>query len=453
VTFSKPFRIRAHFRQRRCVPPSKSGKIRAKRAPQIPAILAIMAIPAESQSIQSRRSPWQRRLRLFPVICSNCCITRAPGLKSFPPVLRVGFDARWYNDSGVGTYVVELLKSLVAQNDLALVVYEDLGNPVPSLDDLRVTRVPVRSNRYSLAAQWEFRRRAAEDKLHLFHSPFFDVPLALNCPVVATIHDLIPFLFRVDSWPRQQMVKAGYRLATRRARHLISVSENTARDMQNLLRVPREKITVVHNAAARNCFHPACQEGEAEWLSGRYGVRAPYFLAASAWNWRHKNLESALRSLQSLRQMAGTKFQTVVYGPPEGLLATGGKQRWIGLDLAYIGPVPHATLAALFRHATGFVMPALYEGFGLPVLEAMSCGCPVVTSNASSLAEVAAGGAQLFDPMDCDGMSAALAALLRDSSTHRQWTEKALKRSADFSWEKAARETITAYHRALESLA
>jgi len=391
-------------------------------------------------------------LHLFPLICSNCSVTQRDD-KSFPPVLRVGFDARWYNDSGVGTYVAELLKALAPQNEIALVVYESPGNPVPSLDGLLVSRIPVRSARYSLSAQWEFRRRAREDRLHLFHSPFFDVPLALPCPVVATIHDLIPFLYRVDSWPKLQMVKTGYRLAARRARHVISVSQNTARDMQNILRAPREKITVVYNAAAQDCFHPRCDGGEAEWLNARYGVRSPYIVAASAWNWQLKNLESALRSLQSLDQVGGVKFQTVVYGPPEGLSASGGRDKWPDLDLGYIGPVPQTTLAALFRNATAFVMPALYEGFGLPVLEAMSCGCPVVTSNGSSLAEVAAGGAQLFDPMDCDGMSVALAALLHDSSTRRQWKEKALKRAGDFSWEKAARETITAYHRALESLA
>jgi glycosyltransferase involved in cell wall biosynthesis len=368
---------------------------------------------------------------------------------NFAPVLRVGFDARWYNDSGVGTYVAELLKALAAQNDIALAVYENPGNPVPSLDDLPIARMAVRSERYSLSAQWEFRRRAREDKLHLFHSPFFDIPLALNCPVVATIHDLIPFLYRVDSWPKQKVVKTGYRLAAHRARRLISVSQNTARDMQKLLRVPREKITVVYNAATQNCFHPHSEKGEAEWLSAQYGVRAPYIVAASAWNWRLKNLESALRSLRSLDQMAGVTFQTVIYGPPDGLSASGGKDRWPDLDLAYIGPVPHTALAALFRHATAFVMPAVYEGFGLPVLEAMSCGCPVVTSNSSSLGEVAAGGAQLFDPMDCEGMRSALAALLRDPSTRKQWKEKALKRAADFSWDKAARETIGAYQRAL----
>lgn len=368
----------------------------------------------------------------------------------FPESLRVGFDARWYNDSGVGTYVAGLLNAVAAHPEIDLLVYENPGNPVPGLEHLQIRRIPVSSQRYSPAAQWEFRRRAREDSFQVFHSPFYDIPMALGCPLVVTIHDLIPFLFRIYSWPKQQMVKTGYRFAARKADQIIAVSQSTAADLQKILGVKPERITVVHNAA-QGCFHPEPEAGEAERLHSQYGIRWPYVLIASASNWHTKNLEGALRSLQSLDRTTGVKFQTVIYGPPDGWLACRDKDQdqWRDLDIIPVGPVGQSSLAALFRHATAFVMPSLYEGFGLPLVEAMACGCPVITSNRASLAEVAAGGAQLFDPLDFNGIRTALTALLRDPAERQCWKEKALARAANFSWAKAASETILAYRRAL----
>jgi glycosyltransferase involved in cell wall biosynthesis len=356
----------------------------------------------------------------------------------------VGFDARWYNQSGVGSYVTGLLTAMVVRREIELFVYENPENPVSGLKDLPIKRIAVHSPCYSLRAQWELRRRAAIDGLHLFHSPFYDIPYGLRCPVVVTIHDLIPFLYRIYARPKQTMVKAGYRLAVHKAAHIIAVSENTARDLHSLLHVRQDRIAVVHNAAAQQYSHSTPTPNEAEILGERYGVRQPYIVAASAGNWETKNLSSALGSLDEATA-AGIKFQSVVFGPPEGLRACGGKARWPKLELNYIGVLPPTMLASLFRNAMAFVMPSLYEGFGLPLIEAMSCGCPVVASNRGAIREVAGDGAQLFDPMDCAGMGRAFGKLLSDSSARQLWKDRALRRAAEFSWEKAAEETIAVY--------
>src|SRR5882724_10056329 len=102
--------------------------------------------------------------------------------------MRVGFDARWYNDAGVGTYVAELLRALVRCADCELIVYESPGNLVPGLDGLTGKRVSVRSSKYSLSAQFEFRRCIQQDCLDVFHTPFYVMPLGAACPVVVTIH-------------------------------------------------------------------------------------------------------------------------------------------------------------------------------------------------------------------------------------------------------------------------
>jgi glycosyltransferase involved in cell wall biosynthesis len=368
--------------------------------------------------------------------------------------MRVGFDARWYNDSGVGVYVAELLRGMAAaeQRSFELVVYENPANPVPRLEGSLLTRVVVNTPKYSLAEHIEFRRRARLDHLDLFHSPFYAVPLTLRCPVVVTVHDLIPFLFRIYNWPKQAVVKMAYRSAVRHARHIIADSDSTGRDLQAILKAPQEKITTIHIAAANDYSPNASAPYELEGLCAKFNVCSPYVVVSSARNWRTKNLEGALKALQVAAQKSGIKFHTIVYGPQDGIDALGPVERWPSLNLRRTGYLQRIELAMLFRHAQAFIMPSLYEGFGLPILEAMSCGCPVVTSNAGSLFEVAGGGAQVFDPHNTEGMACAITGLLRNPDEQRRWRAAALARAADFSWAKAAANTISVYDRVYKQI-
>jgi glycosyltransferase involved in cell wall biosynthesis len=354
--------------------------------------------------------------------------------------MRVGFDARWYNKSGVGSYIAGLLPAL-CRAGCELVVYVDPGNPVPVLDKLSLKTVSVFSGKYSPLATLEFRRLEKRDKLDLFHCPFFAAPL-LKCPVVITIHDLIPFLFPIYSWPKQKMVRAGYRVMAPRAGHLIADSRCTATDIQRILDVPPDRISTVHLAADRDIFHPSVGEDEEMLLREQYLIRKPFVLVSSARNWRTKNLASALLALQIVRKEAGIVFQTVMYGStPSGKFEIDGS-----LNVHHLGYVDSKVMAALFRHAHAFVMPSLYEGFGLPLVEAMSCGCPVITSDRGSLPEIAGAGAQCFGAFDVQAMAKALSALLRSPEELQQKRSNALRRAADFSWDKAALETISVYH-------
>ncbi len=357
--------------------------------------------------------------------------------------MRVGFDARWYNESGVGTYVAGLLPALVRAG-CELVVYVDPGNAVPGLDKLSAQAVPIRSGRYSPFASFEFRRRAKQDKLDLFHSPFYVAPM-LACPVIVTLHDLIPFLFSIYPWPKQRIVKAGYRTAARRAAHIIADSQQTAYDIQKIMGVSADRITAVHLAAAEEPFHACAGAGELERLQKKFRIGQPYIVVASARNWRTKNLESAFKALEAARN-SGAEFQTLVYGPLEGFKAVSTDDLRRRLNPCPVGYVEASDLGALFRHAHAFVMPSLYEGFGLPLVEAMSCGCPVIASNRGSLPEIAGDGAQCFDPFDSCAMAAALVALLRSPDELKQRRAGARMRAAEFSWDKAAFETISVYH-------
>jgi len=361
--------------------------------------------------------------------------------------MRVGFDARWYNHSGVGAYVGGLLPGLAAvSRDIDLVVYADPGNPVPGLDRLPLTVIPVHAAKYSLGEQIELSRRARADKLDIFHSPFFAVPIGTSCPIVVTVHDLIPFLFRIYPWPKQAMIKMAYRMAALRARHVIADSENTARDVQCILGVPIERITAIHLAPGES-FNHTQGHGDLESLEEKYAVRPPYVVLASARNWRTKNLETGLEAVSRAHHTTGAAFQTVVYGPPDGINVLHAEDRWSNLNLRQTGYIPAGDLAMLFRHARAFLMPSLYEGFGLPIVEAMACGCPVITSNGGSLQEIAGDGAQVFAPFDAQGMAAGIAGMIKNQENFEHWRAAALRRAADFTWEQAAQQTISIYHR------
>jgi glycosyltransferase involved in cell wall biosynthesis len=364
--------------------------------------------------------------------------------------LRAGFDARWYNDSGVGAYVKELLSVMTQLEDqVDLVVYEDARNPVPLPECRNMRRVAVTAKKYSIAEQVYLARRCSEDMLDVFHSPFYVVPFFARCPVVVTIHDLIPFLFPIYAKAKQTIVHAGYRMAGCKAAHIIADSDNTARDIQRILRVGEDRISTVHLAAGE-IYRPESASSEYDRLNQKYGIPGPYVLLASARNWRTKNLETALRVLKAVRE-SGVNFTILVYGPPEGIEACKANEIAPALEMKRTGYVAADELAVLYRHASVFLFPSLYEGFGLPVLEAMSCGCAVVASNGGALAEVAGGGAQLFDPYDMRGMAEAVGELLRDGDRQRHWREAALRRSAEFSWMKAARETVRVYHQTHKS--
>jgi glycosyltransferase involved in cell wall biosynthesis len=357
--------------------------------------------------------------------------------------MRVGFDARWYNQSGVGSYIAGLLPALVRAG-CELVVYVDPSNPVPGLAKFSAQTVPVFSKRYSPLATLEFRRREKQDKLDLFHCPFYAAPL-LRCPVVVTIHDLIPFLFKIYSWPKQTMIHAGYRAMARQAAHVIADSHCTAIDIQHILGVTPNRISTIHLAADSDIFHPCSVADDAVRLQQKVGIKEPFVIVASARNWRTKNLISALDALEIAKKESDVSFQSVMYGPTNGSELFESK-RASKIGLQNLGYLDAKDLAILFRHAYAFIMPSLYEGFGLPLVEAMSCGCPVITSNCGSLPEVAGAGAQCFDPFDVSAMAYALLKLLRSPEELQQKRSAALRRAADFYWDKAAQETISVYH-------
>ena len=360
--------------------------------------------------------------------------------------MRIGFDGRWYGHSGVGNYVSNLLQAMgTVGEEMEIILYEDTRNPLGHVKGDRIRKVPVHAKRYSVLGQFELAHRCRTDHLDAFHAPFYVAPLFAPCPVVVTIHDLIPFLFKIYSPPKQELIKLGYRAAVLKAARVIADSKNTGDDLGKMLGVPEEKIRVVHLATSKDHFHPRQDPGEPEYLMKQYGVRQPYVLTLSAKNWKTKNLSVVLEALSICRLQVPSEFQIVVVGPPDGFHAASRNNAIEMENVVLAGFVPTADLAKLYRGADVFLMGSKYEGFGLPLLEAMGCGCAIVCSNAGSLTEVAGSGAVLVDPQDTVHMGQTVARLLCDPNERLLQRARANKRAAEFSWEKAARQTISVY--------
>jgi glycosyltransferase involved in cell wall biosynthesis len=365
--------------------------------------------------------------------------------------MRVGFDGRWYGQSGVGNYVSDLLQAMGRMDaDLDIILYEDPGNPLVQVQGNRIRKVPVYAKRYSAKEQFELAHRCRIDRLDVFHSPFYMSPWLAPCPVVITVHDLIPFLFDIYGQPKRELVRLGYWLAAKKAARVIVVSRTTCDDLNRILDVPPGKITVVYNATSREVYHPNADHSESGYLLERYGIRQPYVLTLSAKNLETKNLSAVVEALAICRREVGLAVQVVVAGQPEGFQEAAGQRAAAMENTLLTGFIPAPDLPKLYRSADVFLIGSKYEGFGLPLLEAMSCGCAVVCSNGGSLAEVAGMGAVMVNPDDPLQMGREVSRLLGDPDARAELKSRARERAALFSWEKAARETASAYFQAAQ---
>jgi glycosyltransferase involved in cell wall biosynthesis len=282
------------------------------------------------------------------------------------------------------------------------------------------------------------------------HFVGFPAVLAQRKPTVVTVHDLT---FKTRPETRGDLISRfhweffGVRGA-RRADHVITISQNTQRDIQHFLNVPEERISVIYEAAA-SIFRPVEPESARITARGKYGIEGRYILFVGTLE-PIKNLSRLIEAYALARQRGMTEPSLVVVGQKGWQFADiFARVERLGLqdEIVFTGFVPDEDLPALYSGADVFVMPSLYEGFGLPVLEAMACGTPVLTSDVSSLPEIASDAAILVNPMDVDALAEALERVCGDDYLRQNMRLAGLARAAQFSWRRCAEETREVYRR------
>jgi len=287
--------------------------------------------------------------------------------------------------------------------------------------------------------------RLRRDAVDVFHAPYLVPPLS-PCPSVVTVHDLAFRLLpecRLQS--RGNLRSALITLSARRARAVITDSEWSRGDLIRLLRLSPQKVHVVPLAPAAH-FTPGDVAAARQRVHERLGVQPPIILAVG-YSSPRKNIPRLLEAVATGPQPVLREATVVIVGRPAGGGAEALRERFpaLGNRLVFTDWISQDDLVALYRAANVLAFPSLYEGFGLPVLEAMACGTPVVSANTSSLPEVAGDAAVLVDPTDRGAIAEAVAAVLEDGALGETLSQKGLRRAAEFTWQRTARQTYEVY--------
>lgn len=367
--------------------------------------------------------------------------------------MRIGIDAR--NDgTGVGRYTFSLVRELARidrENEYVLFLRrERFEGYVPPGPNFRAIEADIPW--FTLREQLLLPRLVARERLDLIHYPNVTVPLLGTTPFVVTIHDLnyldaaSIFGDSADGWSaRRTLLTAGYRLELRkvgRARRLIAVSRATRDTAVSALRVDPARIAVTYEAAEL----PGDIESDCTVLE-RHRITSPFFLYVGS-AYPYKNLA---RLVDAFALVAGD-FQLVLAGDHEQFaesLRQRAKERGIESRVVFPGPVSEAELLALYEAACVYVFVSLREGFGLPGLEAMAAGVPVVAARAGSLPEVYEDAAEYCDPRDVESIAAALAGVAGDEALRTRLSARGRLRAAEFSWRRTAEQTLAVYRDAL----
>ena len=284
-------------------------------------------------------------------------------------------------------------------------------------------------------------------ELNLVHDPYGIGPLSFKMPFkkVMTIHDLTPTLFpHTFNLAPVLLHKLLLPRTLKTADKIIADSNSTKKDLMNHFNIPEEKIRVILLAADEK-FKPLSNK-EIKEAKQKYSLNFPFILYVGTLEPR-KNIPSLIKAVYKLKKK-NLQYKLVIAGKKgwkyKEIFETINKLN-LQNDVVFTGYVSDEDLPALYNAADMFVYPSIYEGFGLPPLEAMACGTPVITSNTSSLPEVVGDAGIMIDPPDVDGLADAMHKVLTDGGLRADMTKKGLERAKIFSWEKCARETLEVY--------
>ena len=364
--------------------------------------------------------------------------------------MRIGIDARKLHDFGIGTYIRNLLRQLARlDRDTEFVV---LARPadcaaVGSLGD-NFRGVPETAANYSVAEQWRIPLALRRERVTLFHAPHYVLPPLVRCRSVVTIHDCIHLMFPQYLPNRGALAYArtSMAMAAKRATRVLTVSETSKNDIMRFFGTAASKIDVIYNAYdARFGVEP--REEDVVRVRERYQLHDEFVLYAGNVK-PHKNLERLIDAFHIVRSRGLDHLKLVMIGDDISKYASLRRavhQYQLHKYVRFLGYLPEETLAVMYRLAGVFVFPPLYEGFGLPPLEAMASGTPVVTSNVSSLPEVTGDAAQLVDPYDPEAIADGIYRVLTDVDLRRELRRRGLARARQFSWETSVRRVREIY--------
>lgn len=371
--------------------------------------------------------------------------------------MRVAIDIRRITEFGVGTYTRNAIRTLARldhDNEYFLIgipgKFGDIGELPPNF-----VTIPAQPNELSLASYLELHSILKKHGCDLLHVPhLFWKPQGIPCPYVVTVHDLLDHMYRVNSHStvKRNMHFQFTRRVLRHAARIFAVSNFSKADTVRIFRIKPEKIEVIYNAIDDRFRMGHASDAERQFIAERYQVNCPFLLYAGRIS-PHKNVVRIIEAFSALKGELNKdrKFEDlklIIIGDEVSkhpdlrrACVKGGVQN----DVRFLGFVPIDVLRIFYDQAKIFVFPSLYEGFGLPPLEAMAQATPVVTSNTSSVPEVVGNAAVMVNPENVFEIMRALHRVLLDQPLREKLKARGIERAEKFSWEASVRRMLEIY--------
>lgn len=369
--------------------------------------------------------------------------------------MRIAIDCRAFQHPsrylGIGTYSSNLIQALTQVNGHHELIpfahvskgsIDDKGSPYERLVD---------RNGFRVTGERSFLTQLANHRVDLCHVLEFVPPFATTDRTVVTVHDLIPLIFPKVYLPwhrfRTRFNFRNYYRFLKGVLQIVAVSQHTKADLIRLLGIPSNRIVVIYHGVSP-AFRPCPDSQKLTSVLTRYRLRSPFVLYVGSCDYR-KNIPGLLKAFARSQARLSGKLSLVLAGRETELkpawLLTLARKLGITNALHLVGYVSQEDLVALYNAASMLVFPSFYEGFGFPPLEAMACGTPVIASKTSSLAEVTDSCALLVNPYDEEELAEAMHRMILDRGLRETLIAKGLVRARQFSWTRAAQETLRVY--------
>lgn len=372
--------------------------------------------------------------------------------------MRIAIDIRRINEFGVGTYTRNAIRTLARldhENEYSLLGIPGKLSGIEQLPSNFKT-IPTHPNELSLASYLELHRILKINGCDLLHVPhLFWKPQGIPCPYVVTVHDLLDHMYKAstDSGLKRAAHFQLTKRVLRRAARIFAVSHFSKKDTENYFNVPAEKIEVIYNALDERFKLGHASEADRQLIAERYQVNYPFLLYAGRIS-PHKNVVRIIEAFSLLKNQLVEEgcfedLRLIIIGDEVSrhpdLRRAVVKSRMQN-DVRFLGFVPIEILRIFYDLAKIFVFPSLYEGFGLPPLEAMAHGTPVVTSNTSSIPEVVGNAAVMVNPENVFEIQRALHRVLLDQQLREKLKARGAEQAQKFSWEESVTRMLKVYH-------
>lgn len=377
--------------------------------------------------------------------------------------MKVGINLRYLQKelTGIERATIEVIKALdKLDDDLTLMGYmtsrkfanTEIENTLRNCRRLEIKKSRLLHEDIGSRLYWDMiqlGRKVTNDNVDIFWGPSFSVPIPIKCPSIVTIHDLAYEYFPKAYTPAMLLwLKTIPKIAVLKSTRILTISENSKKDIIKFLHVESDRIDVVSWACNSNFrFMPENKNGFQEILY-KYDITTPYILTVSQISPR-KNLDTLIKAFGLLKKKPHFLHKLVIVGNNgwlnSSVYETVQREGLTG-EVIFTGRIPDNDLIAIYNMADIFTFPSLYEGFGLPVLEAMSCGVPVICSNTSSLPEVVGNAGILFPPRDIYLLAKAIQMLLDDPWLYADLRERGLKKASEYSWEITAKQIVKIFY-------